>query len=173
MDQKSIRILGNDRIKSKIFILLRRRHRCCWCAVVLFCSVVCMHTTGQSKEWKLKRLHPPASKQRIVILLQTFTVPFLRGDPDEACLFVNIAHSFTNINIDQYSRYIKNYGEMLVLRIYVQINFHRCNKLNRGAQCTQSAIIVYRWMMEKVSHEEYNTHTFFFVSRPHTVLCMR
>lgn len=170
MDQKSIRILGNDRIKSKIFILLRRRHRCCWCAVVLFCSVVCMHTTGQSKEWKLKRLHPPASKQRIVILLQTFTVPFLRGDPDEACLFVNIAHSFTNINIDQYSRYIKNYGEMLVLRIYVQINFHRCNKLNRGAQCTQSAIIVYRWMMEKVSHKEYNTHThFFFVSWPHTV----
>lgn len=31
MDQKSIRILENDRIKSKIFILLRRRrrHRCC------------------------------------------------------------------------------------------------------------------------------------------------
>lgn len=39
---------------------------------------------------------------------------------------------------------------------------------------TQSAIIVYRWMMEKVSHKEYTAHICFFVSRYRTrYTCMR
>lgn len=77
----------------------------------------------------------------------------------QACL-LNVAQFYEYKYIDQYSRYIKK-----IRRNTGEINFHRCNKLNGGAQHThthiQSAIIVYRWMMKKVSHKEYTTHFFF------------
>lgn len=85
--------------------------------VLWLCSaLLCMHTAGQSKEWKLKRLHPPASKTKNSnITANVYGVRFFVGDADHACLLW-ILHSFTNINIDQYSRYMKKYGEILALR---------------------------------------------------------